>query len=103
MALEGEELMYGGQIDLTPAKTPDADTDNFSTLEDVYKKFKAEIKDLEHVNAFDTMKTEDEEKASKILLRQIDAKQEAFRILEPLYLQLESAVKDVIKARKGEE
>lgn len=102
MALDGEELVYGGQIDLTPVKTPDADTDNFSTLEDVYKKFKVEMKDLEHVNAFDTMKTEGKEKASQILLRQLDAKQEAFRILEPLFLQLESAVKDVIQARKGE-
>ena len=102
MALEGEELVYGGQIDLTPVKTPDADTDNFYTLEDVYKKFKAELKDLEHVNSFDTLKAEDKEKAAGVLLRQIDAKQEAYRILEPLVRQLESAVQDVKKAQKGE-
>ena len=98
-----EELGYRSPIDTTPATVPDADTDNFSTLEDVYKKFKVEMKNLEHINAFDTLKAEDKEKAVGVLLRQIDAKQEAFKILEPLFLQLESAVRDVKKAQKGED
>lgn len=98
-----EELGYRSPIDTTPVTVPDADTDNFSTLEDVYKKFKAELKNLEHVNAFDTLKAEDEDKAAKVLLRQLDAKQEAFKILEPLFLQLESAVRDVKKAQKGKD
>lgn len=97
-----EDLGYRSPIDTTPVKVPDADTDNFSTLEDIYKKFKAELKNLEHVNSFDTLKAEDEDKAAKVLLRQIDAKQEAFRILEPLFLQVESAIRDVKQAQKGE-
>lgn len=97
-----EDLGYRSPIDTTPAKVPDADTDNFSTLDDLYKKFKVELKNLEHVNAFDTLKTEDKTKAAEVLLRQLDAKQEAFRILEPLFLQLESAVRDIKQAQKGE-
>jgi hypothetical protein len=80
---------------------PDEDSDNFSTLVDVYRKFKQEIKDLEHTNSFDVLKLEDEGKAVKILLRQIAAKQEAYRIVMPLFLQLESAVQDVKKANEG--
>ena len=101
--MDNEELQYRSPIDTTPATVPDADSDNFSTLEDVYKKFKKDLKDLEHVNAFDTLKAEDKEKATEVLLRQIDAKQEAFRILQPLFLQLESAVQDIKKANRGED
>lgn len=100
--MDSEELGYRSPIDTTPVKVPDADSDNFSTLTDVYKKFKAELKDLQHINAFDTLKAENKTKATQVLLRQIDAKQEAFRILEPLFLQLESAVQDIEKAQKGE-
>lgn len=100
--MDQEEVGYRSPIDNTPAKVPDADSDNFSTLIDLYRKFKAEIKDLEHINAFDILKLEGEDKASKILLRQIAAKQEAYRIVFPLFLQLESAVQDVKKANEGE-
>lgn len=98
---QDEELGYRSPIDNTPATEPDKDHDNFSTLEDVYKKFRSELKDLEHVNAFDTMKTEGKDKAARILLRQLDAKQEAYKILFPLFLQLESAVKDIKEKEKG--
>lgn len=97
-----EEIGYRSPIDNTPVQTPDADIDNFSTLVDIYRKFKTEMKDLEHINSFDTLKAEDKEKAAAVLLRQIDAKQEAFRILEPLFRQLESAVQDVKQKEKGE-
>lgn len=97
----GEDLGYRSPIDNTPITIPDADSDNFSTLLDVYRKFKVELKDLQHINAFDTLKAEDKDKAAGVLLRQVDAKQEAFRILEPLFLQLESAVQDVKKANEG--
>ena len=100
--MDQEEVGYRSPIDNTPAKVPDADSDNFSTLVDLYRKFKAEIKDLEHTNAFDTMKLEGKTKAAAILLRQLDAKQEAYKILMPLFLQLESAVQDVKKANEGE-
>jgi len=101
--MDNEELQYRSPIDTTPATVPDADSDNFSTLEDVYKKFKKDLKDLEHVNSFDVLKLDPEDEAVKLLLRQIYAKQEAFRILEPLFLQLESAVKDIRKTNKGED
>lgn len=97
-----EDLGYRSPIDTTPVKVPDADSDNFSTLTDVYKKFKVEMKNLQHINAFDTLKAENKTKAAQVLLRQVDAKQEAFRILEPLFLQLESAVQDIEKVQKGE-
>ncbi len=100
--MDQEEVGYRSPIDNTPAKVPDADSDNFSTLIDVYRKFKAELKGLEHINAFDTMKLEGKTKAAAILLRQLDAKQEAYKILMPLFLQLESAVQDVKKANEGE-
>lgn len=100
--MNGEELDYRSPIDTTPAKVPDADSDNFSTLEDVYRKFKKDLKDLEHVNSFDVMKLDPEDEAVKKLLRQIWAKQEAHAILEPLFLQLESAVQDIRKTNKGE-
>lgn len=100
--MDNEEVGYRSPIDNTPATVPDADSDNFSTLIDVYRKFKAELKGLEHINAFDTMKLEGKTKAAAILLRQLDAKQEAYKILMPLFLQLESAVQDVKKANEGE-
>lgn len=100
--MDQEEVGYRSPIDNTPARVPDADSDNFSTLIDVYRKFKAELKGLEHINAFDTMKLEGKTKAAAILLRQLDAKQEAYKILMPLFLQLESAVQDVKKANEGE-
>ena len=98
-----EDVGYRSPIDTTPVSIPDADSDNFSTLVDVYRKFKQEIKDLEHTNSFDVLKAEDEDKASKVLLRQVAAKQEAYRIVMPLFLQLESAVQDVKKANEGTE
>jgi hypothetical protein len=100
--MDSEEVGYRSPIDNTPVTVPDEDSDNFSTLVDVYRKFKQEIKDLEHTNSFDVLKLEDEGKAVKILLRQIAAKQEAYRIVMPLFLQLESAVQDVKKANEGE-
>ena len=100
--MDQEEVGYRSPIDNTPARVPDADSDNFSTIIDVYRKFKAELKGLEHINAFDTMKLEGKTKAAAILLRQLDAKQEAYKILMPLFLQLESAVQDVKKANEGE-
>lgn len=99
--MDSEEVAYRSPIDNTPVTVPDEDSDNFSTLVDVYRKFKQEIKDLEHTNSFDVLKLEDEGKAVKILLRQIAAKQEAYRIVMPLFLQLESAVQDVKKANEG--
>jgi len=99
--MDNEEVGYRSPIDNTPVTVPDEDSDNFSTLVDVYRKFKQEIKDLEHTNSFDVLKLEDEGKAAKILLRQIAAKQEAYRIVMPLFLQLESAVQDVKKANEG--
>jgi hypothetical protein len=99
--MDSEEVGYRSPIDNTPVTVPDEDSDNFSTLVDVYRKFKQEIKDLEHTNSFDVLKLEDEGKAVKILLRQIAAKQEAYRIVMPLFLQLESAVQDVKKANEG--
>lgn len=99
---QNEELGYRGPVNITPAQVPDADVDNFSTLVDVYRKFKAEMKDLEHTNSFDVLKLEEEDKAAKLLLRQIYAKQEAFKILEPLFQQLESAVQDIKQKEKGE-
>lgn len=99
---DNEEIGYRGPVDVTPVKAPDADVDNFSTLVDVYRKFKAEMKDLEHTNSFDVLKLENEEEATKLLLRQIYAKQEAFKILEPLFQQLESAVQDIKQKEKGE-
>ena len=47
------------------------------------------------------MKTEGKDKAARILLRQLDAKQEAYKILYPLFLQLESAVKDIKEKEEG--
>lgn len=96
-----EEIGYRSPIDNTQAAPPDKDSDNFSTLEDVYKKFKADLEGLEHVNAFDVLALEDEGKAAKNLLRQIYAKQEAYKILEPLFTQLESAVKDIKEKEEG--
>jgi len=98
----GEDIGYRSPIDNTPVTVPDEDSDNFSTLVDVYRKFKQEIKDLEHTNAFDILKLKDEDEAAKLLLRQIAGKQEAYRIVMPLFLQLESAVQDVKKANGGE-
>lgn len=97
----GEEVGYRSPIDNRPATVPDKDSDNFSTLEDVYKKFKADLAALEHVNAFDVLKLENEGEAAKNLLRQIYAKQEAFKILEPLFNQLESAVSDIKDKEEG--
>ena len=99
---QSEEVGYRSPLDNTPVTIPDADSDNFSTLIDVYRKFKSDLKGLEHVNAFDVLALENEDEASKNLLRQIYAKQEAFKILNPLFLQLESAVQDVKKANEGE-
>lgn len=99
--IDNEELGYRSPVVIGQATEPDKDHDNFSTLEDVYKKFKSEIKDLEHINAFDTMKAEGKDKAARILLRQLDAKQEAYKILFPLFLQLESAVKDIKNKEEG--
>jgi len=48
------------------------------------------------------MKLEGKTKAAAILLRQLDAKQEAYKIIMPLFLQLESAVQDVKKANANE-
>ena len=98
---QAEEIGYRSPIDNRQATTPDKDNDNFSTLEDVYKKFKADLAALEHVNAFDVLKLENEGKAAKKLLRQIYAKQEAFKILEPLFSQLESAVQDIKNKEEG--
>ena len=97
-----EEVGYRSPIDTTPATIPDADSDNFSTLIDIYRKFKAELKAIEHINSFDTLKAEKPDEAAIVLLRQIDAKQGAYEILYPLFLQLESAVQDVKKANEGE-
>ncbi len=99
---QSEEVGYRSPIDNTQADVPDKDSDNFSTLEDVYKKFKADLKNLEHINAFDLLKTEGEVKATKVLLRQLNAKQEAYKILYPLFLQLESSVQDIKAKEKGE-
>lgn len=98
---QSEEVGYRSPIDNTQADVPDKDSDNFSTLEDVYKKFKLDLKNLEHVNAFDVLALEEEGKAARNLLRQIRAKQEAYKILEPLFLQLESAVKDIKEKEEG--
>lgn len=98
---QNEEIGYRSPIGTAQATEPDKDHDNFSTLEDVYKKFKKDLEDLEHVNAFDVLALEQETKAAKNLLRQIYAKQEAFKILEPLFLQLESAVKDIKEKEEG--
>lgn len=99
--MDNEEIGYRAPITIGHATTPDKDNDNFSTLEDVYKKFKADLEGLEHVNAFDILALEDEGEATKNLLRQIYAKQEAYKILEPLFLQLESAVKDIKEKEEG--
>jgi hypothetical protein len=96
-----EEIGYRSPIGTQQATEPDKDHDNFSTLEDVYKKFKADLKDLEHINAFDILPLETETKAAKLLLRQIAAKQEAHKILLPLFEQLESAVKDIKEKEEG--
>jgi hypothetical protein len=99
--IDGEELGYRSPIQITQATEPDKDHDNFSTLEDVYKKFKADLDDLQHVNSFDVIALKNEDEATKVLLRQIYAKQEAYKILEPLCAQLESAVKDIKEKEEG--
>lgn len=98
---DAEEIGYRSPVNLTPPKTPDADIDNFSTLEDVFRKFDNSLKDLEHINAFDTLKVEDKKKAAEVLLRQIDAKQLAYEILEPLHAQLKSAIEDIKNVQEG--
>lgn len=101
--MDQEEIGYRSPIDRTQATEPDKDHDNFSTLEDVYKKFKADLAALEHVNAFDVLALDNEDEAAKKLLRQIYAKQEAFKILNPLFEQLESAVKDIKEKEEGKQ
>ena len=43
MGPNGEEIGYRSPIGTQQATEPDADHDNFSTLEDVYKKFQSEL------------------------------------------------------------
>ena len=81
--------------------TSDSDNDNFSTLEDVYQKFDAALKDLTHVNAFDVQLHKSEAKATASMTRQIAAKQEAYKILEPLHAQLKGAVEDITNKKEG--
>lgn len=101
--MDRESLEYRtANINTTPAQVPDTDSDNFSTLHDVYEKFGKEMKDLEHINSFDVLRHDSEDKAVRILLRQIQAKQDAYKILQPLFEQLESAVQSIEQLRKGE-
>lgn len=93
---EYDDLPYRSSalpVDIQPNKTPTEDEAHYSTLASIKRLFGVAIADLyKDFNAFDLLKNEDKNQASLNLLRQIEAKQEAYGILKPLFDTLTSAV-----------
>lgn len=99
----GEEVPYRSPIIVEDASDDTTrDEEEFSTLVSVRDDFQTDLEGLyKDFNAFDPKGDMPDVKAVEILRGDIRAKREAYKILEPLFVRLNSAVNDVENQRKG--
>lgn len=80
-------------MNIQPERVPTEDEAHYSTLVSIKRIFGTAIVDLyKDFHAFEILKGDNPQVAATSLLRQIEAKQEAYAILRPLFDTLNNAI-----------